>query len=127
MLNRLPELYAGIQREAINFPVQYLGANVPQAWAAGSIFFFLQSVLGLQPDAPNGMLYVDPVLPVWLPDIHLRGLRTGKQSFDIRFWRSGEETRFAVTKGSSDCVARQDMKLWGETAAERATALPPQR
>ena len=32
---QLPELYSGVQRDDTNFPVQYLGANVPQAWAAG--------------------------------------------------------------------------------------------
>ena len=32
---QLPELYSGVQRDETNFPVQYLGANVPQAWAAG--------------------------------------------------------------------------------------------
>jgi len=33
---RLPEFYAGIKRKLGRFPVQYLGANVPQAWAAGT-------------------------------------------------------------------------------------------
>jgi hypothetical protein len=28
LLNQLPELYAGIQRDGRNFPVQYLGGNV---------------------------------------------------------------------------------------------------
>src|SRR5690242_17518066 len=40
MKDRMPELYAGMQRQLSSFPVQYLGANVPQAWAAGSIFAF---------------------------------------------------------------------------------------
>jgi glycogen debranching enzyme len=53
MLNQLPELYAGLHRDAANFPVQYLGANVPQAWAAGSVFSMLQAILGFQPDAPH--------------------------------------------------------------------------
>ena len=44
----------------MNFPIQYLGANVPQAWAAGSIFAFMQAIIGYQPDAPNDMLYLDP-------------------------------------------------------------------
>ena len=30
-LDRLPELYAGLHRDATSFPVQYLGANVPRA------------------------------------------------------------------------------------------------
>ena len=44
--NQLPELYAGIDRATSPFPVQYLGANVPQAWAAGSAFALLQAILG---------------------------------------------------------------------------------
>jgi hypothetical protein len=37
-----------------------MGANVPQAWAVGSAFFFLQAILGLQPNTPENRLYVDP-------------------------------------------------------------------
>ena len=44
---RLPELYAGIERQPGAFPVQYLGANVPQAWAAGTVFHLLQALLRL--------------------------------------------------------------------------------
>jgi glycogen debranching enzyme len=104
MLHQLPELYAGIQRDWTNFPVQYLGANVPQAWAAGSVFSFLQAILGVQPDAPNGRLYLDPTLPSWLPDLTLIDLRLGDQRFDLRFWRIEEKTHFEVLKGHPDAV-----------------------
>lgn len=104
---QIPELYAGLQREAMNFPVQYLGANVPQAWAAGSTFMFLQTILGLAPDAPQGKLYVDPFLPDWLPGVTIRDLRVGKQTFDIRFWREGEKSRFDVLKGERRAVSQR--------------------
>src|SRR5215831_5072295 len=32
LLNQLPELYTAFEREETNFPVQYIGANLPQAW-----------------------------------------------------------------------------------------------
>ncbi|MCA1646745.1 MAG: amylo-alpha-1,6-glucosidase, partial [Chloroflexi bacterium] len=48
---RLPELYAGLPRQPGTFPVQYLGANIPQAWAAGSVFHLLQAILGLRGEA----------------------------------------------------------------------------
>jgi glycogen debranching enzyme len=102
--NQLPELYAGVQRGANNFPVQYIGANVPQAWAAGSPFALMQAILGIRPDAPNGRLYVDPSLPAWLPDLELHGLQVGPHHFSIRFWRDGEETRFDVLKGDRNAV-----------------------
>jgi glycogen debranching enzyme len=94
---RLPELYAGIERRPGTFPVLYPGANVPQAWAAGSVFHLLQAILGLQADAPHGRLYVDPVLPRWLPDLTLRGLRVGAAKMTLRVWRDGEHTRWEAT------------------------------
>src|ERR1044071_3981009 len=45
---RLPELFAGLRRGPASYPVQYVGANVPQAWAAGSIFELIQTMLGLR-------------------------------------------------------------------------------
>ncbi len=101
---RLPELYAGIERRPRSFPVQYRGANVPQAWAAGSIFHFLQAILGIQADAPKGQLHLDPVLPHWLPDITLRGLAVGGASLDLRFWRDGEQTRWEVLSHAGDTI-----------------------
>ncbi len=104
LLNQLPELYAGVERNGSNFPVQYLGANVPQAWAAGSCFALLQAMLGIQPDAPNDTLYVDPNLPEWLPDITLLDLRLGHRHLDIRFQRDGGKTVWDVLRGDAKVV-----------------------
>jgi glycogen debranching enzyme len=106
-LNQLPELYAGVERNGAGFPVQYLGANVPQAWAAGSCFALIQAMLGIQPDGPNESLYVDPALPAWLPDITLYDLRLGSRHFDIRFELDGDETRFEVLRGDRRLVKRR--------------------
>jgi glycogen debranching enzyme len=107
LLNQLPELYAGLQRDPTSFPVQYLGANVPQAWAAGTPFLLLQAMLGIEQDAPRGKLYLDPALPDWLPDVTLIDLRLGQRRLDIRFWREGKETVFEVLKGKRDAVERK--------------------
>jgi glycogen debranching enzyme len=108
-LYQMPELYAGIERDQFNFPVQYPDANVPQAWAAGSVFSMLQALLGYDPDAPHGKLYLDPALPDWLPDLALSDLRLGNRVFDMRFWRDGEETRFEVLKGDARAVERRSL------------------
>ena len=88
--NQLPELYAGIDRSTSPFPVQYLGANVPQAWAAGSVFALLQAILGIEQDAPSNRLWIDPALPDWLPDITLSDIPLGPERFSIRFTRAGD-------------------------------------
>jgi glycogen debranching enzyme len=104
LLNQLPELYAGVARSGNDFPVQYLGANVPQAWAAGTCFALLQAMLGIQPDAPNDALYVDPDLPQWLPDVTLLDLRLGRRHLDIRFRRDGDKTVWEVLRGDAKVV-----------------------
>jgi glycogen debranching enzyme len=109
LLNQLPELYTAAERTESNFPVQYIGANVPQAWAAGSVFMLTQALLGFFPDAPRNKLYVDPLLPPWLPDLTVRDLRVGKHKLDMRFWRDGGETHFEVTKGDANVVERCDI------------------
>jgi glycogen debranching enzyme len=104
LLNQLPELYSGVERSGADFPVQYLGANVPQAWAAGSCFALLQAMLGIQPDAPNDKLYVDPDLPDWLPDVTLMDLRLGRRHLDIRFHRVDGKTEWDVLRGDVKLV-----------------------
>jgi glycogen debranching enzyme len=113
---RLPELYAGVERGPGTFPVQYLGANVPQAWAAGSVFHLLQAILGLRADAPHGRLYLDPELPSWLPDLALRGLQVGQARVDLRFWREGDRTRWDASLLEGDVEVWEEP--WGPWAVE---------
>jgi glycogen debranching enzyme len=105
---RLPELYSGTERRPGTFPTQYLGANVPQAWAAGSVFHLIQALLGLRGDAPRKKLLVNPTLPRWLPDLTLRGLAVGKDKLDLRFWREGETSRWEVLHQEADIQVQEE-------------------
>ena len=110
---RVPELYAGIQRTPYAFPVQYVGANVPQAWAAGSVFHLLQAMIGLQADAAHGRLTLDPHLPSWLPDVQLRGLRVGGTTLDLRCWREHGTNRWDVSLRAGEIeVSEQPWAPW---------------
>jgi glycogen debranching enzyme len=82
---RLPELFAGLPRREASFPVQYLGANVPQAWAAGSILRLIAILAGIHAtsDREGSRLYVNPALPDWLPELTIRNLRAGRGSIDL--------------------------------------------
>jgi glycogen debranching enzyme len=107
-LNQLPELYTAHRRDDVSFPVQYIGANVPQAWAAGSAFMLTQAMLGFSPDAPHDKLYVDPWLPPWLPDLTVADLRIGRHKLAIRFWREGTNgSQFEVLDGDARVVERR--------------------
>ncbi len=104
---RMPELFAGIERQADSFPIPYPDANIPQAWAAGSIFLLIRTILGLEADAPNRKLKIQPSLPDWLPDLELANLTVGDAKVALRFWREGKQTRWQVTdtKGDLQVVA----------------------
>lgn len=88
--HRLPELFAGLERDPGSFPVQYLGANVPQAWAAGAVTHLMATLLGLEADAPAGRLRVRPALPEWLPELSVRNLTVGQAKVDLRVLRNAD-------------------------------------
>jgi glycogen debranching enzyme len=110
---RLPELFAGLDRMPGSFPVQYIGANVPQAWAAGSVFLLLQSILGLTANAPGETLYVWPTLPDWLPDITVSNLRFGSSRISIHFTGTGANSSYEVLESDGRVqVERQVPSVW---------------
>ncbi len=98
--NRLPELFAGLPRENGSFPVQYLGANVPQAWAAGAVIRFIAILCGFnaRSDRQGSRLYVDPALPEWLPELTISNLRAGRGSMTLHF-RNGDVDVRSNTSG----------------------------
>jgi glycogen debranching enzyme len=88
---RLPECIAGHQRDEDHpFPAVYPAANSPQAWSATTAYTLLQGMLGLQPFAPLRMLFVDPYLPEWLPEITVSNLQIADAAISIRFFRRAD-------------------------------------
>src|SRR5439155_1221836 len=88
---RLPELFGGDERSVHQSPVPYPVACRPQAWAAGAIPLVTQAILGLCPDALNGVLYiVRPRLPKWLEVVHVNRLKIGGAEVDLLYKRRGD-------------------------------------
>ena len=109
---RPPEVFAGVHRRGDeDFPILYPGgANIPQAWATGSVFHMLRTILGLRADAPHKRLYVKPTLPDWIPSIELQRLQVGPCYISLHFWRERDTSRWEVreiTAGKN--VAQEDM------------------
>lgn len=84
---RIPETVGGYARGEWPTPGAYPRANTPQLWNASVFPMLLQAILGLQPVAPMSMLVIDPVLPEWMPEVILDGLRVGEAVATVRFWR----------------------------------------
>ena len=80
---QMPELFAGLPKREFAVPVPYRTANVPQAWAAGSVMQMVRILLGLEPDVPAGKVYLDPALPVWCSRLEVRNLQLGRHGVKL--------------------------------------------
>lgn len=100
---RLPELFAGFPRKRFGVPVHYPVACHPQAWAAGSIPFLLQTLLGISAEAFDRKLrVVRPMLPEVAHHVIVRGIRVGDASADLRFQRTPHGVAVDVLKVDGD-------------------------
>src|SRR5207244_8640201 len=87
--SQMPELFAGLPKGEFAVPVPYRMANVPQAWAAGSVLHMVRILLGLEPDIPAGRIYLDPALPAWCSKLELRRMRLGPHEVRVSVERKG--------------------------------------
>jgi glycogen debranching enzyme len=67
----LPELFAGIGRYGLGFPVAYPTSCSPQAWAAASPLLFLRTLLRFEPDIRRSVLHLAPAIPDWIGTLRL--------------------------------------------------------
>jgi glycogen debranching enzyme len=96
---RLPELFCGFLRRRRRGPTAYPVACSPQAWAAAAPFAMLAACLGLElPAATNEIKLIDPVLPPFLDDVTLRGLKLARSQFDLRVHRHKSDVTINVLK-----------------------------
>lgn len=112
---RLPELWSGFHQEMYSVPVHYPVACHPQAWAAGSVPFMIETFLGLVPEAFERRLrIVRPILPDFVDQIHVRGLQVADASVDLDFERTSEkdcEVNIARVDGELDVhVEKEQLK-----------------
>ncbi|MDO9337527.1 MAG: amylo-alpha-1,6-glucosidase [Caulobacter sp.] len=88
---RLPELFCGFPRRPGEPPVPYPVSCSPQAWAAGSVFLMLQSLLGIEVDAFAGEVRITrPRLPAGVNRLSLPKLAVGGCEVDLVFERVRE-------------------------------------
>lgn len=98
---RLPELFCGFPRREGFGPTRYPVACAPQSWASGAPFMLLSAVLGFQPDAEHHRLTLHyPLLPDWLQNVELRGLRLGRCRGHLCFVRARDGTAVTLMEDS---------------------------
>lgn len=96
--HRLPELYCGFPRRPGQGPIEYPLACAPQSWAAGSVFLLLRACLGLTIDASKRQIsLIRPVLPAFMHQVEILGLRAGDASIDLVLHQHEEDLAVNVT------------------------------
>jgi glycogen debranching enzyme len=87
--NRLPELFTGFSHSDYDVPIRFPVACHPQAWAAGSVPYLLQALLGLQADGFSDRLnVVRPMLPHDVDRLEIRKLPLAGSHVSLRFTRT---------------------------------------
>ncbi len=100
---RMPELFCGFGRAPGGAPTRYPVACSPQAWAAGTAFHLLGSMLGAVPDATARRLVLSrPILPPWIAWMDVRGIRVGSARVDLLMSRSGEGVKLEHVETDGD-------------------------
>lgn len=83
-LHRLPELFCGLKKRNGEGPTAYPVACSPQAWAVGSIFLLLESLLGMEINAQRKqIIFHDPLLPQKVQQLHIQHLSLGSFTCDV--------------------------------------------
>jgi glycogen debranching enzyme len=83
-LYRLPELFCGFRRRPGSGPTLYPLSCAPQSWSAASVFFLIQSCLGLHISVPSKQIYFShPLLPDFLHRVWIKNLKVGGASGEL--------------------------------------------
>lgn len=92
---RLPELFCGFQQDTRYYssPSEYPVSCSPQAWTAGAALLFVQTLLGLQPDAARKVVRLRPAFPNWLNEMTIENMAV-----------AGKRLAFKVTKQNQSYI-----------------------
>jgi glycogen debranching enzyme len=117
---RLPELFAGLTPGELPIPVPYPSSCSPQAWASAAPLLLLRSLLGLDPDLPNGAVILDPVLPSGSSSLCLEGLELGSHRVTVEV----EDGTVHVSGLAPDVAVMTSPPGVTDTGTSRVTAGP---
>jgi len=96
--NRLPELFCGFSHKEMKEPIEYPVACSPQAWACGSIYLIIQSLLGINLDVANNKIYLKPILPDEINKVEVKNLKIGDNRADFILMKEGNCIKLGKVK-----------------------------
>lgn len=96
--NRLPELFCGFSHKKTQRPLEHPVACSPQAWACGSIYLIIQSLLGINPDVTNNRICLKPILPDEINKVEVKNLKIGDNRADFMLIKEGNRIKLSEVK-----------------------------
>jgi glycogen debranching enzyme len=103
-LHRLPELFCGFHRRSPSEgPTLYPVACSPQAWAAGSIYLFLEACLGIEvKPRDNSISFTSHILPEFLQGMTIENLSIGDSDVDLAVRQGNRRLQAEVLRQSGN-------------------------
>ena len=96
--NRLPELFCGFSQKEAQRPIEYPVACSPQAWACGSIYLIIQSLLGINADVINNRIYLKPILPDKINKVEVKNLKISDNRASFILNKEGNHIKISEVK-----------------------------
>ncbi len=99
---RLPELFCG-HGEEVGYPVPYPTTCSPQAWSAATSFAFVQSILGIHPNAVTKEIHLNPFFIEGMNTLTVDRLSIGEGVLSLQLERNAEteEINVAVVENTT--------------------------
>jgi glycogen debranching enzyme len=96
-LQRLPELFCGMEKRKGEGPTGYPVACSPQAWSVAAVFLLLKAVLQIKiTPGKNVLSFNKPVLPPYLESLHIKDLSLGEKMISLDITRAGSDTMVGI-------------------------------
>ncbi len=96
-LQRLPELFCGMDRRKGEGPTAYPVACSPQAWSVAAVYMLLKAILQIEiAPARKEIYFHKPILPAYLERVSIRQLDIGQQRIDLDLTRHGQDNMIGI-------------------------------
>lgn len=118
----IPECIGGYDRSETGHPGAYPRANSLQTWNAAAFGLFTHIILGLQPVAPIKTLFIDPILPQWLPSLTVEKLQIGGATVSFRCDRKPDgrvRTKILEKRGTVHIAYQRPVNAFNSSRLKR--------
>jgi hypothetical protein len=99
---RWPEVYTGVSRQVGGVLARQPDACRPQAWSAGVIFLFLQTILGIAPRPFTKIVDITPALPSCMNEIVVENLSIAGGCLGLRLVRENNSVLMEIKDNPDD-------------------------